>query len=81
MTVIGTTDQITIKDWFLSNLPDNAHTIERIQTGEQSLHFGEVNALVQAMASFAPPASGELPDQTRWTSSTASGALMLTVTQ
>ena len=81
ITVIGTTDQITLKNWVLDDSPNCAHAIERIQTGEQTLHYGEVNALVQAMASFAPPASGELPGQTRWTSSTASGALILTVTQ
>ena len=81
ITVIGTTDQITLKNWVLDDSPNCAHAIERIQTGEQTLHYGEVNALVQAMAGFAPPASGELPGQTRWTSSTASGALILTVTQ
>ena len=96
MNVMGTADQITVKDWFVTGTPgscgpscissasgssnpaSHAHTIERIQTADAlTLDYGEVNALVQAMASFDPPAAG----QTRWTSGqTSHGVTLLAVT-
>ena len=54
--LIGTRDQITVKDWYLGS----DRQIEVFQAGEGlSLLNTQVDQLVQAMAAFAPPASGE----------------------
>ncbi|WP_043112953.1 calcium-binding protein, partial [Pseudacidovorax intermedius] len=53
---IGTSDQVMVSGWFSSA----ASQIERIATGDgRSLTNANVAALVQAMASFAPPPAGQ----------------------
>ncbi|MCL2791349.1 MAG: hypothetical protein FWD79_12050, partial [Desulfobulbus sp.] len=57
ISVIGTTDTLTIRDWY--NGPQNH--VERFETTADNkvLTDTQVDALVSAMASFAPPASGQ----------------------
>ena len=55
ISVIGTTDQITVQDWFASN---NNH-VEQIKSGGKTLSDTKVQNLVNAMASLTPPAQGE----------------------
>ncbi len=61
--VIGTADQIVIERWYSGG----AQRIERFEAGGRALLDSRVDALVQAMAAFAPPAAGQtsLPDDTR----------------
>lgn len=54
---IGTTDGVTIEGWYSDN---GQHQIERIYAGGKSLVLSQVDSLVQAMASFAPPAPGQM---------------------
>ncbi|MFZ5521261.1 MAG: calcium-binding protein, partial [Pseudomonadota bacterium] len=56
LSVIGTGDTITIGNWY----GGSACQVEQIAlaTGK-SLAAGKVNALVDAMAAFAPPAAGQ----------------------
>ena len=54
--VIGTEEKITIENWYSSSI----YHIEQFQTADgQILLDTQVDALVQAMASFAPPVSGQ----------------------
>ncbi|WP_324779516.1 calcium-binding protein [Thiobacillus sedimenti] len=55
--IIGTTDKLVINDWYLGS----DHHVEQFQTtdGAQTLLDGNVQNLVNAMASFAPPAAGQ----------------------
>jgi len=57
VSVIGSADQVTIKDWSLGT----AHQIENIYVAGVSgrVQASEVQALVDAMASMTPPAMGE----------------------
>ncbi|MDB5875477.1 MAG: tandem-95 repeat protein [Ramlibacter sp.] len=56
VSVIGTTDKVTITGWYT----DAAHHVETLQlAGGQRLMDSQVQNLVQAMASFAPPAVGQ----------------------
>ncbi|PTQ73712.1 calcium-binding protein [Pseudomonas sp. GV071] len=56
IAVIGTQDKVTIKDWYASEFA----RIEQIQTYDgKTLLDSQVQNLVDAMASFAPPAAGE----------------------
>ncbi len=56
VSVIGTTDKATISGWYL----DANHHVEVIELANgQRLLDSQVQNLVQAMASFAPPAVGE----------------------
>lgn len=55
IAVIGTTDQITVQDWFASS---NNH-VEQIKSGSKTLSDTKVQNLVNAMASLTPPALGE----------------------
>jgi len=61
--VIGTMDRVLVKDWYV----DEGHHIERFEAGGKALLDSQVDALVQAMAAFSPPAAGQttLPDNTR----------------
>jgi len=61
--VIGTTDKVVIQNWYSG---DASH-IERFEAGGKALLDSRVDALVQAMAAFAPPAAGQstLPDTYR----------------
>ncbi len=56
ISVIGTEDSITVRDWYR----DAAHRVEEIHLADgRRLLDGQVDALVSAMAGFAPPAVGE----------------------
>jgi Ca2+-binding RTX toxin-like protein len=57
ISVIGTTDKVTIEGWYASS----ANRIEKITAvgDNKSLSYSKVNALVTAMAAFAPPAEGQ----------------------
>jgi Ca2+-binding RTX toxin-like protein len=57
MSLIGTGNKTTIKDWYLST----ANHIEQFKTtdGDKTLIDSNVQNLVNAMASFAPPAAGQ----------------------
>lgn len=55
--VIGTSDRISVQNWYLGG----AYQVEELHAGNgYSLLNTQVEQLVQAMAAFAPPASGEL---------------------
>jgi Ca2+-binding RTX toxin-like protein len=55
--LIGTRDEVTVQNWYAST--DNQ--IEALQSGDgYTLLNTQVDQLVQAMAAFSPPASGEL---------------------
>ena len=64
ISIIGTTDKATVQDWFVSS----ANRVEKITAlGDgKSLSAAKVNNLVNAMASFTPPAmaSTTLPADT-----------------
>jgi len=76
--VLGTADQIRVKDWYVGGASGSDHHIERIRTAEgYTLYDSDVEKLVQAMASFAPPAA----TQTEWRSGQSSAdQVLLTVT-
>jgi len=55
VSVIGTTDKVTVKDWF--NYGDDP--IDQFETdGGATLDASDVQSLINAMASFNPPAQG-----------------------
>lgn len=63
VSVIGTQDRVTIQDWYLGS----SHYVEKITASDgKSLSASRVQMLVNAMASFAPPAQGQttLPSNT-----------------
>jgi Ca2+-binding RTX toxin-like protein len=56
VSVVGTADSMTISGWFLGA----AFRVEEFRTSEgRSLQERQVQALVDAMAAFAPPAAGQ----------------------
>ena len=56
VNVIGTDDRVTIDNWYAGA----AYRVEEFHAGDGAiLLHGQVDALVQAMAAFAPPAAGE----------------------
>ena len=56
VSIIGTGDKATISNWYLGS----QYQIEQIQTSDgHALLNNQVDNLVQAMASFAPPAVGQ----------------------
>jgi Ca2+-binding RTX toxin-like protein len=57
VSVIGTTDKMTVSGWYLS--PDRQVEVFELANGQQLLNT-EVQALVQAMAAYTPPALGQL---------------------
>lgn len=61
VSVIGTTDQVTIKDWYVSGAStlNTASVIESISAGGKALSYTKVEALVNAMAVFTAPAAGQ----------------------
>ena len=64
VSIIGTPDKMVIENWY----GDEDHQLERfVTTDGRTLLAGDVQNLVDAMASFAPPAQGEtmLPDNYR----------------
>ena len=56
-SVIGTSDKLVINDWYL----DSNNHIEQFKTADGGLTLldSQVDNLVNAMASFAPPAAGQ----------------------
>jgi Ca2+-binding RTX toxin-like protein len=57
VSVIGTTDKVTVSGWYLS--PDRQVEVFELANGQQLLNT-EVQALVQAMAAYTPPAQGQV---------------------
>jgi len=56
VSVVGTLDTMTIKNWYI----DPVHRVEQFRVSDgQRLLDSQVENLVQAMASFAPPAAGQ----------------------
>ena len=53
--LIGSQDRVTVNGWFNGT----ANHVEVIEAGGHALSHTNVSALVQAMAAFAPPGSGE----------------------
>ena len=54
--VIGTSDRVTIAQWYSGS----GNHVERFQAGDgKVLLDSDVNSLVEAMASFAPPVAGQ----------------------
>jgi Ca2+-binding RTX toxin-like protein len=60
--ILGTSDKVTVQNWFAGS----ANQVEKITAGDgKSLSASKVNALVNAMASFTPPAdAASLPANT-----------------
>jgi Ca2+-binding RTX toxin-like protein len=56
LSIIGTTDKVTVQGWY----SDPRNLIEQIKLGSGgTLASTKVDALVQAMSAFAPPAPGQ----------------------
>jgi len=57
VSIIGTSESMTIENWYL----DSAYRVEQFKTtdGAKTLLDSNVQNLVNAMASFAPPAAGQ----------------------
>jgi Ca2+-binding RTX toxin-like protein len=56
VSIIGSTDKTTIGNWYSGS----AYQLEQFKTSDgKMLLSGQVDALVSAMAAFAPPAAGE----------------------
>jgi Ca2+-binding RTX toxin-like protein len=57
LDIIGTSDSMTVSNWYLGS----QYHVEQIKTSDgKTLTDTNVQALVQAMAAFAPPASGQI---------------------
>jgi Ca2+-binding RTX toxin-like protein len=55
-SIIGTSDTLTIQNWYSGS----AYHVEQFKTADgKTLTDSQVESLVQAMASFAPPGSGQ----------------------
>nr|WP_284502689.1 MULTISPECIES: calcium-binding protein [unclassified Caballeronia] len=78
INVMGTSDQITIKDWYVAGVTGTDNQVERIKTADGlTMYNADVEKFVQAMAAFAPPSA----TQTNWTNGqTSNGQVLLTVT-
>lgn len=76
--VMGTKDQVIVKDWYVGGSSGTANHIERIKTADgKTLYDTDVEKLVQAMASFAPPSA----TQTSWKEGqTNQGKVLLSIT-
>ena len=68
-SIIGTSDKLVVKDWYLGT----AYHVEQFKTtdGARTLLDSNVQNLVNAMASFAPPAAGQTTLPTTYQSSLA----------
>nr|WP_237022637.1 calcium-binding protein [Herbaspirillum frisingense] len=75
---MGSTDRVTVKDWYVGGVSGSDNRIERIKTADgNTLYDSDVDKLVQAMASFAPPAA----TQTSWVNGqTSQDKVLMTVT-
>jgi hypothetical protein len=57
VSVIGSSDQFTLNNWYLGS----QYHVEQFRTSDgHVLSDSNVQNLVQAMASFAPPAAGQI---------------------
>jgi len=56
LDVLGTDDRMTIQDWYASA----DQTLDAVQAGSSSLYANQVDTLVNAMAAFGVPVSGQL---------------------
>nr|WP_231395160.1 MULTISPECIES: calcium-binding protein [unclassified Herbaspirillum] len=76
--VMGSSDRVTVKDWYVGGTSGTDNRIERIKTADgNTLYDSDVDKLVQAMASFAPPAA----TQTSWANGQSSqDKVLMTVT-
>lgn len=77
INVLGSSDQITVKDWYVAGSSGTDNQIERIKTADGlTMYNADVEKLVQAMAAVTPPGAA----QTSWTSGqTGNGQVLLTV--
>jgi Ca2+-binding RTX toxin-like protein len=74
INVLGTTDQILVKDWYVAGTTGTDNQIERIKTADGlTMYNTDVETFVQAMAAFAPPSAA----QTSWTSGQSSNGKVL----
>ncbi|NWK78472.1 calcium-binding protein [Aquitalea sp. LB_tupeE] len=72
--VLGSTDRLTIKDWYIPGSSGTDNQIERIQTADgRTLYNSDVAQFVQAMSAFAPPPAS----QTHWVSGQQSNGQVL----
>ncbi|WP_411877770.1 calcium-binding protein [Polaromonas sp. YR568] len=56
ISLIGTADKMTVQNWYLGN----PYHVEQIKTSDNKVLLDtQVEALVQAMAGFTPPAMGQ----------------------
>ncbi|WP_345540069.1 calcium-binding protein [Variovorax defluvii] len=56
LSIIGTNDKLTIGNWYAGS----ANQVEQFKVSDQAvLLYNQVDALVAAMAAFAPPAPGQ----------------------
>lgn len=55
VSIIGTSDKLVMSNWYAGS----QYQVERFQAGDgKALQANQVQSLVQAMASFSPPAAG-----------------------
>jgi hypothetical protein len=74
ISVMGTTDQVIVKDWYVPGVSGMDNQIERIGTADGlTMYNTDVEKLVQAMAAFAPPSAA----QTSWTREQGSNVQVL----
>jgi Ca2+-binding RTX toxin-like protein len=62
VSVIGTSDKVVIKNWYVGGTSGTDNRVEQIRTAESvknTLASANVEALVTAMAGLTPPASGQ----------------------
>ena len=78
INVLGTTDQIIIKDWYAGGKSGSDNQIESISTADGlTMYNTDVEKLVQAMAGFSPPSAA----QTSWKNGQSNnGQVLMTVT-
>lgn len=76
--VLGTSDQITVRNWYVRGSSGTDNQIERITTADGlTMYNTDVEQFVQAMSAFAPPSA----TQTSWTNGqTSNDKVLLTVT-
>ncbi|WP_272913820.1 putative Ig domain-containing protein [Xanthomonas citri] len=56
VSIIGTSDKLVMSNWYAGS----QYQVERFQAGDgKALQANQVQSLVQAMASFSPPAAGQ----------------------
>ena len=69
VSIIGRNDKLVINNWYLGN----SYHVERFRTSDGlTLRDDRVQNLVQAMASFSPPATGQTTLPSNYQSSLAS---------